>query len=88
MIVINHCGLNNTIYRTSHLPILYASVPSHSDSNIAVDFVSQEVDFDPVCTHGDEYVIKAQGDEPELVTLNKPQGPVRVSHIVVITDKL
>jgi hypothetical protein len=88
MIVINHCGLNNTIYQTSHLPIPYASVPSHSDSNIAVNFVLEEVDFNPVCTHGDKYIIKAQGDEPELITLNKPQGLVQVSHIVVITDKL
>ena len=88
MIVVNHCGYNNTIYRTCHNPVPYGSFPVPGDGDLVVDFLSEDIDFDPLRAHAREYVIGPHGTEPEDVTGTTTHPPVTISHVVVITDKL
>ena len=83
MIVVNHCGVNNTIYRTCHNSVLYGSFPVPDDSDLVVNFLSEDIDFDLLCTHTREYVIGPHGTEPDDVTNTQTHPPISISHVVV-----
>ena len=87
MIVVNHCGVNNTIYRTCHNPVPYGSFPVPGDGDLVVDFLSEDIDFDLLHAHTREYVISPHGTEPDDVTNTQTHPPISISHVVVITDK-
>ena len=88
MIIVNHCGVNNTIYRTCHNSVPYGSFPVPGDGDLVVDFLSEDIDFDPLRVHAREYVVGPHGSELDDVTNTKTHPPVSISHVVIITDKL
>ena len=66
MIVVNHCGVNNTIYRTCHNPVPYGSFPVPGDGDLVVDFLSEDIDFDLLRAHAREYVVGPHGTDRKM----------------------
>ena len=87
MIVLNHCGITNTVYYSSHFPQPYG-IPSEVDAKILVDYQPAAVDFANFNTAVQYTVDQCKGTQ-ELYLWQDAYAQINtILHVVTIQDRM
>ena len=86
MIVINHCGVNNTCYQTSHLPHPYSPVPSPNDGSVSVDYIPGKVPWGVLHMNAQEYLCDLVSGYIRRHITGNVDDDYEISHAITVTD--
>ena len=87
MIVLNHCGVSNAVYYTSHFSHPYAFPPSPEEGSVSIDYNPGPMDLDNISKATEAFVDQTTNAHTPG-KLDKPLTKLdTISHIVIIKDK-